>query len=139
MTDHSLYKLLEQERIAHKTILEDLEKKNQELFLINEQLKEANKNLEELVQQRTEEMKSMGLWLYTDITRRKHADKVVALLTETNEKVEEEESLQHRMKDLLAKQLEEDELIELITKWIGNEISLKSAAKKKYSRRWTLI
>jgi two-component system, sensor histidine kinase len=130
MTDHSLYKLLEQERIAHKTIRESLEKKNQELFLINEQLKEANKNLEELVQRRTEEIKSIGLWLYTDIARRKRADDIVAPTTESTEENEPEKSLKDQIKDLVAKQFEEDELIEFITKWMGNEISLKTIAKK---------
>jgi HPt (histidine-containing phosphotransfer) domain-containing protein/CheY-like chemotaxis protein len=129
MTDHSLSKLLEQERIAHKAVRENLEKKNQELFLINEQLKEANKNLEELVQRRTEEIKSIGLWLYTDITLRKHADDIVAL-TATAVNSEQEKSFQDRMKDLLAKQFEEDELIQFIAKWIGNESILKSIEKR---------
>jgi HPt (histidine-containing phosphotransfer) domain-containing protein len=126
MTDHSLYKLLEQERIAHKTIQENLEKKNQELFLINEQLKETNKTLEELVQRQTEEIKSIGLWLYTDISRRKQRNNIVALAA-----TEQEKSLQERMEELLVKQFKEDELIELIEKWIGNEIGLKSDSKKE--------
>src|SRR5262245_49832396 len=121
MTDHSLYKLLQQERIAHKTITEDLEKKNQELFLINEQLKEANKNLEELVQRRTEEIKSIGLWLYSDITRRKQAHDHIAQ-TATSVKSEQER--------YLARQLEEDELIKLIAKWIRNGSNSKTATKK---------
>jgi HPt (histidine-containing phosphotransfer) domain-containing protein len=118
MTDPSLYKLLEQERIAHKTITENLEKKNQELFLINEQLKEANKNLEALVQRRTEEIKSIGLWLYSDITRHKQAHDHSA----TPVKNEQEK--------YLARQLEEDELIKLIANWISNENSSKSTGKK---------
>jgi len=130
MTDHSLYKLLEQERIAHKTIRESLEKKNHELFLINEQLKEANKNLEELVQRQTQEIKSIGLWLYTDIRRRKQVNNIVAQTTETTVKIEQEESLEDSTDSLLARQFEEDELIQLITKWIGNEISLTTVAKK---------
>src|SRR3954453_6404651 len=124
MIDHSIYKLLEQERIAHKTIRENLEKKNQELFLINEQLKEANKNLEELVHRRTEEIKSIGLWLYTDITRRNQVDGFVALTTTTAIKNEPEKFLEDHMKDLLTRQFEKEDLIQLITKWIGNEISL---------------
>jgi HPt (histidine-containing phosphotransfer) domain-containing protein len=130
MIDHSVYKLLEQERIAHKTIRENLEKKNQELFLINEQLKEANKNLEELVHRRTEEIKSIGLWLYTDITRRNQVDDFVALTTATAVKNEPEKFLEDHMKDLLTRQFEKEDLIQLITKWIGNEISLKTIAKK---------
>jgi HPt (histidine-containing phosphotransfer) domain-containing protein len=129
MTDHSLYKLLEQERIAHKTIRENLEKKNQELFLINEQLKEANKTLEELVQRQTEEIKSIGLWLYTDISRRKQVDDIAAV-TATDVKNEQKKSLQERMEELLVKQFKEDELIEVISKWIGSEISLKNDSKK---------
>jgi len=125
MTDHPLYKLLEQERIAHKTIRENLEKKNQELLLINERLKEANKNLEELIQQRTEEIKSIGLWLYTDVTRRKQAHDFVAQ-TATSAKSEQEK--------YLTKQLEEDELIKLIAKWIGNEGNLKSGVKKNIAK-----
>jgi HPt (histidine-containing phosphotransfer) domain-containing protein len=50
MVEQSLYKLIEQERAAHKTIKANLEKKNEELSFINEQLKDANKNLQELVQ-----------------------------------------------------------------------------------------
>src|SRR5436305_5239824 len=130
MIDDSLFKLLEQERIAHKTILEDLEKKNQELFLINEQLKEVNKNLEELVQRRTEEIKSIGLWLYADITQRKEVNDVVDLTIETTVKSDQKKSLQDRMKDLLPKQFEEGELMEFVTKWIGNEIIVKTIPKK---------
>ncbi|HXL58099.1 MAG TPA: PAS domain S-box protein, partial [Chitinophagaceae bacterium] len=55
MAEQSLHKLFEQERIAHKTIQANLEKKNRELSFLYNQLKEHNKNLEELVRQRTEE------------------------------------------------------------------------------------
>ncbi len=51
MVKQSLHKLLEEERAAYKAILENLKKKNRELSFINKQLREANKNLIELVQQ----------------------------------------------------------------------------------------
>ena len=45
MIDHSLYKLLEQERIAHKTIREDLEKRTGNYFLLMNNLKKLIKIL----------------------------------------------------------------------------------------------
>ena len=79
---------------------------------------------------RTEEIKSIGLWLYTDITRRNQVDDFVALTTATAVKNEPEKFLDDQMKDLLTRQFEKEALIQLITKWIGNEISLKNIAKK---------
>jgi HPt (histidine-containing phosphotransfer) domain-containing protein/CheY-like chemotaxis protein len=129
MVQQSLYQLLEQERIQHEIIREDLEKKNRELLLINEQLKEANKNLEGLVKQRTEEIKSIGLWLYKDITEGKQLNDIIALAANAV-KSEREESLQNDMNNVLAKRFEGSELVQLIAKWMGDEGILKNTVKK---------